>query len=154
MGLEKSGIKYFGIKELVHPHVYNAYGEERAIHFLDLRVFRAWDWIREQRGNPIYMNTWGINRGSYPEFDDRGLRWRGKSDTGSLTSQHYFGRAGDGDELGTPASELYQWVLDHQEKIMEFGVTTLESIEFTKTWVHLDCRSLGYIPSQLKIVTP
>lgn len=157
MSLKAQGITNFSIKELVHPHVYDSWGEERIIHFLDLRVFRGWQWIRSQRGNPIFMNTWGINvPDGYPEFVDRGLRWPGKSNAGSITSQHYFGRAGDGDEPGTPAKELYEWILkpDHQKALLDIGVTTIEDIDFTETWIHLDCRNWGHQINELQIVQP
>lgn len=155
MSLRKLGITHFSIKELVHPYVYNKYGAARCIQFLDLRVVRAWDWIRETRGNSIYINTWGIDTPDwYPDFDDRGLRWPGESDTGSLSSQHYFGRALDGDEKGIKSKELYEWLLNKQEKLLEFGVTTIENINFTRTWIHLDCRNWGREVNELQIVTP
>jgi hypothetical protein len=136
--------------------VYRTYGHERIIHWLDMRVVRAWDWIREERGRPIYINTWGINKPDwYPQMVDRGLRWIGESNTGSQTSQHYFGRAIDGDEVGTPNQELYDWILSRQDNIMEFGVTTIENIEYTRTWIHLDCRNWGHPNLQeLNIVSP
>ena len=65
-----------------------------------------------------------------------------------------FGRAGDGDEVGTSAEELYQWILERQDKMLEFGVTTIENVEFTKTWIHLDSRNYGFNIKELQIFTP
>lgn len=154
--LEQNGIANFSMQELVHPYVADNYGEYRILHFLDLRVFKGWQWIRSARGNPIYLNTWALDIPGYPKYDDRGLRWHGKSDTGKQTSQHYFGRAGDGDEKGTTARELYNWIMKpaHQEKLLDIGVTTIEDIEYTKTWVHLDCRNWGFEQTELQVVSP
>lgn len=155
--LQHFGIENFSLHELVHPSVIRAgHSEARIIQFLDMRVFRAWQWIRTERGNPIYMNTWGLsNRPEwYPIMKGRGLRVPSKS--GYVTSQHYFGRAADGDELGTPAPELYDWIMkpDVQEALLGFGVTTIEDISYTDTWIHLDARNWGFQSDKLQIVNP
>ena len=69
MILEKYGIRHFVIAEIVPPQILNDYVPHRAIQFIDMRILRAWDWIRHERGNTIYMNTYGINTPDwYPEL--------------------------------------------------------------------------------------
>lgn len=153
MTLKEAGIQHFTIKELVPPYITNQYPEWRILEWFDIRIIKAWDWIRETRGNPIYMNTWGVDTPDwYPEFTGRGLRIAMGDDFN--TSQHYFGRALDGDEPGVNNDELYEFCLDNASKLVTIGVTTIEHIDHTPTWIHLDSRYVGENPAKLKIVTP
>ena len=139
-GLTTYGITNFTLEEMVPPEVFNNYSPQRVIQFLDMRVWRAVQWIRSERGNAIYVNTWGINRPDwYPEFTGRGLRI--PAGPGLVTSQHFYGRAADIDEVGIDNKELYQFCLDNQGKLLEFGITTIEHLDDTPTWIHLDCRN-------------
>lgn len=155
MTLFEAGITNFTIKELVHPYPLEKYGQSKCLQFLDLRIVKAWQWIRSQRGKPIYINVYDrYPNDDYPTFVDRGLRWAGISETGQQTSQHFFGRALDGDEIGTPAHELYEWVLkeETQKELLKIGVTTIEDVKKTPGWIHLDCRNWGYKHKNLIIV--
>ena len=60
---------YFGIKELVCPHVYEIWGES-AWQFLDDRMLENLAFIREGIGKPIVVNNWA--KGG--EYSQRGLR--------------------------------------------------------------------------------
>ena len=62
-------MKYFGIKELVCPHVYELHGEN-AWQFLDDRMLANLEFIRDGIGKPIVVNNWA--RGG--EYSQRGLR--------------------------------------------------------------------------------
>lgn len=151
--LKDIGIQYFGLNEFIPQQIYGLHTEARLLHFIDLRVIRAWDWIRSQRGKPIYVNTWGVNRPQgYPIFNGRGLR----VGDGFTTSQHFYGRAGDGDEPGTPASELWDWIMqrENQEKLLQIGVTTIEHKDDTPRHVHIDCRNWGTNHTAIVIVRP
>ena len=62
-------MKYFGIKELVCPHVYELH-EESAWQFLDDRMLANLEFIREGIGKPIVVNNWA--KGG--QYSQRGLR--------------------------------------------------------------------------------
>lgn len=153
MTLKDHGIINFSITELAPPQICSSYSESRILHWFDMRIVKAWQWIRSQRGHTIYMNTWGINAPEwYPEMTGRGLRIPSKK--GHNTSQHYYGRALDGDEPGVDNKELYQFCLDNGAKLLSMGVTTIEHIDYTPTWVHLDCRTPQPNQSDLYVVSP
>lgn len=126
--------KYFGIKELVCPHVYNVWGE-RAWKFFDSDLLEALLVIREGIGVPFVVNNWALG-GSYSQ---RGLRCNCCALVKEKTSlekvylsQHIFGKAVDF-TCSKPAEEVRQWIRAHAGDLpcavrLEEGVS----------WVHLD----------------
>lgn len=130
-------MKYFGIKELVCPHVYKQWGE-KAWQFLDEKLLANLDWIREKLGKPIVVNNWA-NGGQYSQ---RGLRCNTcqlvieKTDLRKVyLSQHIFGKAVDFNVVGMDAESVRQWIKAHATELpypcrLEEG----ENI----TWVHMD----------------
>lgn len=129
--------RYFGIKELVCPHVYERWGE-KAWQFLDDKLLENLLFIRKGIGKPIVVNNWA-NGG---EYSQRGLRCnccilvREKTDLRKVyLSQHIFGKAVDFHVVGMDAEEVRRWIKVHASELpyacrLEEGVGV--------SWVHLD----------------
>ena len=48
--------------------------------------------------------------------------------------------------------EVNRIIFNHEKRLMDKGLTTVENVEFTKTWNHLDCRPTNM--TKLLIVNP
>lgn len=125
-------LRYFGIQELVSPAAYEARGE-RAWELLDPRVV-VLDELREAFG-PIVVNDWAWGGG----FTQSGFR-EPESRVGADFSQHRFGRAFDLKPRDIVASELHRRILADADRWRAVGITGLEAMEATPTWVHVDLR--------------
>jgi hypothetical protein len=128
-------MKYFGIKELVCPHVYEKFGE-KAWRFLDERLLENLDWIRENLDKPIVVNNWAQGG----EYSQRGLRCTRcilvieQVDLRKVyLSAHIFGKAVDFNVVGMTAEEVRQWIKAHA-KDLPHPCRLEESV----SWVHLD----------------
>lgn len=133
--------KYFGIKELVCPHVYEIWGEN-AWQFLDDRMLENLVYIREGIGKPIVVNNWA--KGG--EYSQRGLRCNTcilvieKTDLRKVyLSAHIFGQAVDFHVAGMSAEEVRDWIVDHADE-MPYPLR----LERDVTWVHMDVRNKSY----------
>lgn len=138
--------QYFTIQELVPSSIYSAYGE-RSWMFLDREAVEMLNQIREFIGVPITVNNWATG-GTY---ELSGFRPPDTSIGGKL-SQHKFGRAFDLKFRNMTAADAHRRIRDDADKFMSFGLTTIEDIAFTPTWVHIDCRITGQ--TDLLIVKP
>lgn len=128
-------MKYFGIKELVCPHVYEKWGE-KAWQFLDEKLLTNLDWIREKIGKPIVVNNWA--KGG--QYSQRGLRCNvcilciEKTDLRKVyLSQHIFGKAVDFNVVGMDAESVRQWIKAHAAEL-PYPCRLEEEV----SWVHLD----------------
>ena len=137
----------FFLDELVPPEIYSARGS-KSITLLDMRIVNGLQHLRELAGVPFTINNW-LNKG---QFDERGLRLSATR-TGAKWSQHKYGRAIDIDPQGMSVAGLFA-ILKANEKyfIERQWITTVENIEYTKTWLHIDCRYTGL--DHLLIVNP
>ncbi|MGN0091277.1 MAG: hypothetical protein ACI36Z_10055 [Alloprevotella sp.] len=131
---------YFGIKELVCPHVYDAWGEN-AWKFLDDRLLDTLLVIREKIDKPIVVNNWAKG-GNYSQ---RGLRCnvcqlvREKSEQKKVyVTAHLQGKAVDFSVNGMTAEEVRRWIVKNQI-LLPYPVR----LESDVTWVHLDVRNDG-----------
>jgi hypothetical protein len=128
---------YFELHELVCQHVFNKYGET-AWSFLDPRLLKTLDVIRERIGKVITVNTW--KKGG--QFDERGFRCiqcelvQNAIDEKRLyVSPHMTGQAVDFDVQGLVAEEVRQWLISNKA-ILPFGIRMEKGV----SWVHLDVR--------------
>lgn len=131
---------YFGIKELVCRHVYEAWGEN-AWQFLDDRLLDTLLVLREKIDKPIVVNNWA--KGC--SYSQRGLRCnvcqlvREKTDLQKVyVTAHLQGKAVDFNVTGMTAEEVRRWIVKNQ--ILLPHPIRLES---DVTWVHLDVRNDG-----------
>ncbi len=135
--------KYFEIRELVDPATHAALGD-RAWQLLDAPLLQSLDALREAVG-PITINNWAQG-GSYSLS---GFRPR-TSDVGAEYSQHRLGRAFDLKFRDTTPQAVYQLILSEPGRWP--GITTLENISATPTWLHVDGRNASGNP--ILIVNP
>lgn len=133
--------KYFGIKELVCPHVYEIWGDS-AWQFLDDRMLENLAFIREGIGKPIIVNNWA--KGG--EYSQRGLRCTRcifvieKVDLRKVyLSAHIQGKAVDFNVVGMTAEEVRQWIIEHADEL-PYPVR----LERWVGWVHIDTRVCSY----------
>jgi hypothetical protein len=127
--------KYFALNEVVHPGAIQALGE-RAWTLMDERILRGADWLRELFG-PCTINGKFGGKG----FTESGLRDPFTA-TGAKFSQHKFGRALDLKFHNVTCKEVYDYIIRNPGQARENGITTVEDIAFTGTWLHIDCRLL------------
>jgi hypothetical protein len=127
--------KYFALNEVVHPGAIQALGK-RAWTLMDERILRGADWLRELFG-PCTINGKFGGKG----FTESGLR-DPFTKTGAPFSQHKFGRALDLKFHKVTCKEVYDYIIRNPGQARENGITTVEDIAFTGTWLHIDCRLL------------
>jgi hypothetical protein len=129
--------KYFALNEVI-PATIIAERGERAWQLMDDRILMGADWLREKFG-PAIIN----GRFNGKVFTESGLR--DPFDTTSKSakwSQHKFGRAVDMKFLKVTPKEVYDYIIRNPGEARANGITTLEDIAFTGTWLHCDCRAL------------
>lgn len=134
-------MKYFGIKELVCPHVYEKWGGG-SWQFLDKRMLENLEWIREKLGKPIIVNNWA--KGG--QYSQRGLRCNccilviEKTDLRKVyLSAHIQGQAVDFNVVGMDAESVRQWIIDHADELPYPC-----RLERDVSWIHMDTRSNSY----------
>lgn len=127
--------KYFKIQELVSEAVYKKYGE-KSWEFIDTRLIKVLDLLREHFNKPITVNNWLWGG----DLQQRGLRANkdelvaNKEDY--YISQHCLGKAIDFNVKGLSAQEVYDEILRNIEKF--YLISRVENIKNTPTWVHID----------------
>lgn len=137
---------YFEVEEFVPPSIFKRYGSN-SIWFIDPKIIQLATAYREFFGRPIIINDWH-RKG---KFSNRGFRLPDTKVGGEL-SQHKFGRAFDCNVSGLKVESVYEAILDNKEHFMKSGLTTLENINFTETWIHSDVRYTGL--NDILIVNP
>lgn len=134
---------YFGLKELVCPHVYDKF-REFAWQFLDPRLLDTLLVIREKIGKPIVVNNWAKG-GSLTQ---RGLRCNicplVKEKTALekvYMSAHNQGMAVDFNVVGMSVKQAHEWLKKNQI-LLPYPIR-LEEIDGVNR-VHIDVRSDGF----------
>ena len=120
--------KDFDLQEFVSPGIYEKFGE-KAWQFLDERLLRNIQWLRDELGSITVNNyKWGGSN-KYRGFDEGVYRKTG-------TSQHNMGRALDFDVKGKTAQEVRKILLERQNELPEPNIW----VENDVNWVHMDVR--------------
>ena len=129
----------FRLEEFVPKSIYHNYGE-KAIWFIDPRMIQFAQYIRTHFDARVMVNNWHCGGKNH----NRGYRKPGTS-VGSSLSQHKFGRAIDFNVVGYEPAEVVEWICDRWEMLCgpKDLITTIEDVEYTPTWVHVDCRWTG-----------
>lgn len=125
----------FYLKEFIGPETYKQYGDS-AIWFIDFRVVRICQFLRERIGKALTVNNWP------DQYQFSGYR-PPSCTIGASKSQHRFGRAADVkilSEKNNGADKLRDEVIVNFQHYNELGLTTIEAAEFSPTWLHFDCR--------------
>ena len=138
--------KNFRLQEFIDPITYKRF-RASSIWFMDSKLFNIAQEVRDLTHSPVKINDWA-NSGQYRES---GLRnW--ETLTGAKYSQHKFGRAIDIKVQGWGVEDVYKLIMKHEEKFRYLGLTTIESINKTPTWIHLDTRNWAI--DKIHIVNP
>ncbi len=125
--------KDFFLAEFVPPVIYEKY-EDKAIWFVDSRLFVMAQFIRDRFGKPITINNY-LTGGSYQYS-----AFRDSTCTiGAVNSQHRHGRAIDFRIKGMSPQEVREDIIRNYGLYRPAGLTTIEAD--TATWVHVDCRN-------------
>ena len=135
--------KHFGLRELVGPDLYMARGEA-AWELLDPRGLAVLDALRDKWG-PVTVNDWHVGGG----FSQSGLR-DPVTGIGARLSQHKSGRAFDCKFKDTTPQAVYAYLLENADEFP--GLTTLEDIAATPTWLHFDVRAANW--AGIRVVKP
>lgn len=133
--------KNFHLKEFMPDYIYAKWGDA-CIWFLDKRIVSISQALRDEFG-AITINGGGYN---FSGFRDPSCTVGGK------LSQHRFGRAVDLKFADHDVQYVYQAIKLNETKWMNEGITTMENINFTPSWLHVDCRWTNM--NKIKIVTP
>lgn len=118
--------KNFALKELVSKATLDKYGEQ-AWQFLDERMLRNLQSIREQLGKPITVNTFLLQQRCFDPAEERGPY-----------SQHAHGRAVDFSVSGMTAQEVRNWL--KTASLPEPNIWVEEDVG----WIHMDVRVSEY----------
>jgi hypothetical protein len=127
--------KHFALNEVIPAHIIAERGE-RAWALMDDRILMGADWLRGIFGPAVINGKYGGK-----VFTESGLR-DPLTTTGAKWSQHKFGRALDLKFTRATAKEVYDYILANQPEARANGITCVEDIAFTPTWLHIDCRKL------------
>lgn len=126
--------KNYTIKELAHPQIIDAIGENNTWMRLDEDVLRDLQRIRNKwfgiYGTGIYCNRLNVG------LDSRGLRPPNDPD-GSFYSVHKQGKAFDLEPANGLIMQLYEMIYQMIINKELYSINTLEDFYYTKTWVHV-----------------
>lgn len=135
----------FKREEFVHPAFIQAVGYEACLWYISLFQVNYASLLRETIDAPLIANTWATSKPGPGYYVGRGTRppnYRPKG--GGLLSMHYMKLAVDFSSPAYSPAQLFQAVMTNDLKFKAIGLTTIESIEITKTWLHGDART--FIP--------
>lgn len=139
------GSKHFLVEEFVDQRTFKMRGI-KAAELIDPKIVAICDLLREKAG-PLIVNNWH-NKGKYKSSGFRAI-W---DTTGGVLSQHRCGRAADVKSRTLKPAQLLSTIMQHKAEFMAAGLTCIESLQFTPTWLHLDCRPTGL--GELVFVAP
>jgi len=142
------GSKYFDVREFVDSKTFAMLGA-RAEILIDPKIVRIVDNLREIAASPLYLNNWHTNG----KRRACGYRAHWEKQGGDL-SQHRCGRAADPRSLTYTPKKLFEMVMDHRLDFFELGLTRIEDLKYTPTWLHLDCAPVLIKPGEFLIVKP
>ena len=136
----------FHLDEFIHPDYMRKFGQN-ALWFIDHRIVTIAQELRTDLGVPITINNYETGG----QYKSSGLRVQ-SAKIGAKYSQHKYGRAIDCKFKGITIQEAFDFLMHNQVKYFNLVLTTIENIEHTPTWLHLDCRLTGL--TEYKIVNP
>lgn len=131
---------FFDVREWVDQRTWEALGPQSA-SLIDPRIVHVADQLRIDTDAPLIINNWHFRKRNERLYDSSGFRavW---DRTGGQLSQHRRGFAADlKSKTHTPA-QLQALIVARANKYLELGLTTMENLQYTPTWLHCDCRVL------------
>lgn len=133
--------KNFSIQEFVPKETYAKWGD-KSIMFIDPRLVDVAQALRDKYG-PLVINGGQYNYSGYRPPT---------CSVGAKESQHRFGRAIDCKFKQMTVQEVYKDILDNENYWIKKGISTLENILKTPSWLHVDIRWTG--EDKIRIVNP
>jgi hypothetical protein len=129
---------YFDVREFVCPRTFKMLGVKSA-WLIDPKIVRVCDLLRELVGAPVTVNNWHYAAPHENKYVASGFRavWE---KVGGQLSQHRRGCAADVKVKGMSPAALLSVIMAHGDRFDAAGLTTIESIDFTPNWLHLDTR--------------
>lgn len=121
--------KYFEDNELLPPESLAA--GKTVAELIDPKLLVVLDAIRETYGPTIVNGTF---RGH--KYVNSGYR-SPKCKEGAPKSQHRLGKAADCKFANHTVQEVYADILKNEQKWLALGLTTLENINATPSWLHV-----------------
>jgi len=133
------GSIWFDCREWVDERVWKSRGVKSA-ELIDPKIVRIADLLREKSGVPVTVNNWFFARSGESIYKSSGFRaiW---DRTGGQLSQHRCGRAGDFKVRGFSPSQALSLIIANEAEFGALGLTTVEALLYTPSWLHLDCRA-------------
>lgn len=157
MDYSAHGSNHFDIREFVHPRTWAELGESsaRCQWLIDPKIVRVCDLIRELSGVPCIVNNWHFYKPGpgAKKYVSSGYRAHWDS-TGASYSQHRAGRAADIKPRGYTPEMALKLITNNLALFLDAGLTTIEDISTTQTWLHVDCRPRLDGSPDLLIVKP
>lgn len=141
------GSPFFDVREFVSPEVWRLFGPKAAM-FVDKKTVAITNLLREVAG-PIIINDWMFGG----KFVASGFRER-KQRVGGEYSQHRLGKASDNKSKRYTPAQMLELILKNPLPFYEAGLTRIEDLDFTPTWLHLDCADVEIEPGAFLIVKP
>lgn len=131
---------YFDVREWVDEKTWTELGE-KAASMVDARIVRVGDRLRQLAGVPLVVNNWHYRRPGQRLYRSSGFRavW---DKTGGKLSQHRRGGAADFKSSQLTPAALRGIILANAAEFQALGLTTLEDLAYTPTWLHCDVRPL------------
>ena len=140
--------KHFKVEELVPPDLFTIHGYD-SLYFLDDRITKTLDMLRERLDASIMVNNW--NMGGV--ITQRG--YRTSQTVGASYSAHRFGRAVDFDIKNLSAGQFRNMVrsvgvqtFSETSLLDETSLQYITRIEDDVAWNHIDCMGLPREPGE------
>ena len=136
--------KYFKAQEFVSPKIYDIFGE-LSWNFISPVMVEAANFIRDKAGVMVLINGVNYQYSGYREYD---------CPIGAKYSEHKFGRAIDIKLKYMTGRDIFNFVMKFEDELIAIGVTRIEDPEYTKTWLHLDCKPGGLVNGRIHVFKP
>lgn len=151
----------FDIREFVPAETYNRW-RNKSIWFIRPEIISIAEFYKSFFKNYFKADNVLVTVNNY--MFSGNLQYRGyrppSCTVGARESQHRFGSAFDcsftivkDDQRIVPAmSVIYTAIKNNEKEFLKAGVTTIEDVKYTPTWLHTDIRNTGL--DHLLIVKP
>jgi len=127
----------FYVDEFMHPTAYKLLGKLSA-RLINNNIYVIMQELRNDIGKPITVNNWVYGG----RFKNRGLRLP-FSTVGAWRSQHKLGNACDFHVKDFSPLQVYDFIMQNEDKYLNLGLTRMEDPRITRTWLHIDCKKTG-----------
>lgn len=127
----------FDIREFVHPIIWHAVGPVKSRWYVSNFQRDFAFLLRNILDSPIFINDWHrggmlVGRGTRPPS------YRPKG--GGSLSFHYLKEALDVSSKVFTPRQIFEKINEHEAAFKKIGLTTVENLDFTRSWIHGDCR--------------